>query len=135
MVSRKRFLLSKRPASLRQLDGVDVVEGYIARGDVSHLVRREGTTYFLVENEVGESGLVDERRLEISQSIFGMLWRATKGQRSSFRAFEYTESSGLTWTIEEYHGREERILAFPRSTARAFRINLSELKELVIREE
>lgn len=94
MISQNRLLLSKKPTSIRDADGVDVVEGYISRGDLSLSVRREGTSYFLLEYCETSNDLIGERRIEISQAIFTLLWRATKGQRSSFRVSTIRNQAG-----------------------------------------
>ena len=99
----RKFLLASLPPPERRGKGELIRQGYISVGDPEMRVRSKGDRFFLTVKH-GEGIVRKEMEIEIGEDIFAKLWPLTDGSRIEKTRYAI-EHNGLTWEIDEYHGR------------------------------
>lgn len=96
-----KYLLSKKPAGL--LEGVRIVQGYLAAGDPEVRIRSRLATYFIAWKS-GEGISREEVEVEVSAAVFNKLWPVTTRARIEKTRYTLVSRDGLIWEIDEYKG-------------------------------
>ena len=102
----RKFLLRRMPR-LRNVESVEISQGYLPGAKIHERVRRvkgaKVTQYFRTIK--AGSGLVrQESEEEIDADLFKQLWRLTQGRRIRKRRY-FVPAGSLVWTIDRFRDR------------------------------
>lgn len=102
----RRFLITEPPTDLAQYPARLVEQGYLATGDTTVRIRRDGETQFILTVKRGVFPDTEEREVALTADQFNSLWPLTTGRRISKTRHEIPLGNS-TIELDFFHGIHE----------------------------